>query len=223
MKNYIINSFILHDNNTLTDIHNYIKFRYNNSVELNDINTELSKLTKNNIIVSHNKIYKLSNEGNVILNDQKYYYSKIIINFYKRYIKKNIKNIKYELSEVRPEQKQLRNYLVSNKKQICIICEKKLPLILLEAAHLKPRNILNNSEKNDKNIVEFMCRYCHTLYDDGSLAVYKGLLQVSTSIDNYDLHYDNNKQIPYYNLQNEKYFMYHYNHIYKMDVNYKKY
>jgi len=35
---------------------------------------------------------------------------------------------------------------------MCIICEKKLPLCLLETAHLKPRCLLNNNEKIDKNI-----------------------------------------------------------------------
>jgi hypothetical protein len=63
-----------------------------------------------------------------------------------------------------------------------------------------------------------MCRYCHNLYDNGFLAVYKGLLQVSTIINQYDLQYNKNKQIPYYNLQNETYFMFHYNDIYKPDA-----
>ena len=99
---------------------------------------------------------------------------------------------------------------------MCIICEKKLPLCLLETAHLKPRCILNNNDKNDKNIVEFMCRYCHNLYDNGFLTVYKGLLQVSTFINQYDLHYYNNKQIHHYNLRNKKYFIFHYNNIYKI-------
>jgi len=49
-----------------------------------------------------------------------------------------------------------------------------------------------------------MCRYCHNLYDNGFLAVYKGLLQVSTFINQYDLHYNKNKQISHYNLQNKK-------------------
>lgn len=215
MKDYIINSFILHDNNTLIDIYKYVKYRYDSSVEINDIQTELTKLIKNNIIFLHNKNYKLSKEGNVILNDHKYYYSKIIINFYKKY---NKNHQKYELREIRQEQKQLRNYLISNKNHMCIICEKKLPLCLLETAHLKPRCILNNSEKNDKNIVEFMCRHCHNLYDNGLLAVYNGLLQVSKFINQYDLHYNNNTKIHYYNLQNEKYFIFHYNYIYKMGV-----
>ena len=210
MKDYIINSFILKDNNTLLDIYNYIKFRYDILVEINNIKTELTTLIKNNIIFFNN-IYKLTKEGNIILNDNIYYYSKIIINFFKKY--KN--NKKYILREIRQEQQQLRNYLITNKKEICIICEKKMPLCLLETAHLKPRFILNNNEKNDKNIVEFMCRYCHTLYDNGFLAVYKGLLQISTFINQYDLHYNKNKKIPYYNLQNEIYFIFHYNYIYK--------
>ena len=58
MKDYIINSFILQDNNTLTDIYNYIKCRYDKSVELNDIKTELTKLIKNNIICFHKKSYE---------------------------------------------------------------------------------------------------------------------------------------------------------------------
>jgi hypothetical protein len=214
MKDYIINSFIIQDNNTLIDIYNYIKIRYDNSVKISYIKLELTKLIKNNIIIFYNKNYNLSNEGNVILNDHKYYYSKIIIKFYKKYSKNSIK---YQLIEIRREQKQLRNYLIANKTQMCIICEKKLPLCLLETAHLKPRCILNNNEKNDKNIVEFMCRYCHNLYDNGFLAVYKGILKVSTFINQYDLHYKNNKQIPYYNLENEIYFTFHYNYIYKKD------
>ena len=215
MRDYIINCFILQDSNTLLDIYNYIIFRYDNLVEINDIKKELTKLIKNNFIFFHKNNYKLSKEGNVILNDHKYYYLKIIINFYKKY---NKNHQKYELREIREEQKQLRNYLISNKKQICIICEKNLPLCLLETAHLKPRCILNNNEKNDKNIVEFMCRYCHNLYDNGFLAVYKGLLQVSPFINQYDLHYKNNNQIHYYNLQNEIYFIFHYNYIYKMGI-----
>lgn len=63
-----------------------------------------------------------------------------------------------------------------------------------------------------------MCRYCHNLYDNGFLSVYKGLLEVSTFINQYDLHYYNNKQINRYNLRNKKYFIFHYNNIYKMGV-----
>ena len=91
MKNNIINSFILQDKNTIIDIHNYIKFRYDNSIEINDIKLELIKLIKNNIIFCHNEIYILSEEGNVILSDNKYYYSKNIFNFFKKYSKNHRK------------------------------------------------------------------------------------------------------------------------------------
>ena len=77
--------------------------------------------------------------------------------------------------------------------------------------------ILNKNDKNDKNIVEFMCRYCHNLYDNGFLGIYRGLLQVSPFLLEYDLQYTQNKQIPFYNLQNEKYFIFHFNYIFKMD------
>jgi len=61
-KDYIINSFILQNKNTLIDIYNYIKFWYDKSIEINMIK---SKLIKNNIIFLHNDNYKLSEEGNV--------------------------------------------------------------------------------------------------------------------------------------------------------------
>jgi hypothetical protein len=212
MKDYIINSFIFNEKNKLNDIYNYIKLRYDKSVELNTIKIKLTNLVKNNIIVVYNKIYELSKEGNIILNDYKYYYSKIIMIFF---IKYNKNHKKYQLKEIREEQQKLRKYLIDNKEPICIICDKKLPLCLLETAHLKPRCLLNNNELYDKNIVEFMCRYCHNLYDNGFLAVYNKLLYVSTFINNYDLDYNKNKQINYYNLQNEKYFIFNYNYIYK--------
>ena len=93
----------------------------------------------------------------------------------------------------------------------------KIPLCLLETAHIKPRCILKNNELIGKNIIEFMCRYCHTLYDNGLLSVCKGLLQVSPIINDYDLYYNINKCIPSYNFKNSVYFDFHYNSIYKID------
>ena len=93
------------------------------------------------------------------------------------------------------------------------MCDKHLPLCLLETAHLKPRCLLNSNEMNDNNIVEFMCRYCHNLYDNGYLGLYNGLLHVSSFIDNYDLQYNKNTLIVYYNILNKKYFNFHYNYI----------
>jgi len=207
MKDYIINSFILQEKRNIIDIYNYLKYRY----EINDVKIELTKLIKNNIIFFHNNHYQLTKEGMVILQDHIYYYSKIIIRFYKKY---NKNHRKYELKEIRTEQQELRKYLIINKQNICILCDKKLPLCLLETAHLKPRCILNNSEIYDKNVVEFMCRYCHNLYDNGYLSVYNGLLQISPYLNTYDLQYNINKQISCYNQLNSKYFIFQYNYIY---------
>ena len=71
MNDYIINSFIIQNKNTLNDIYEYIKNRYN-SVDINDIQLELKKLIKNGIIFFNN-IYELTTEGNVVLNHHKYY------------------------------------------------------------------------------------------------------------------------------------------------------
>jgi hypothetical protein len=221
MKNFIINSFFLRDKNTLNDIYNYIKLRYKNTVEINDIKPYLIILIKKNILFLNDKNYELSQEGNIILDDHKYYYSKMIVGFLKKYRYKYIYNkldkTKYSLKEVREEQQMLREYLINNKKHICIICDKNLPLCLLETAHLKPRCLLHYIEKNDNNVVEFMCRFCHKLYDDGYLGIYNGLLCVSQVItkNKYDLQYNENKQIIYYNIKNNKYFDYHYRNIYR--------
>lgn len=213
IRNYIIHSFLFQETNTLMDIYNYIKYRHQ-TFEIIDVKKELTQLIKHNILF-FNKTYHLTKEGHVILKDHIYYYSKIILNFYRKY---NKKCVKYSLLEIRQEQQQLRKYLISNKPHMCIICEKKVPLCLLETAHLKPRGLFNDKDKHNKSIVEFMCRYCHTLYDNGVLSVYKGLLQVSDCIHLYDLHYIKNKQISQYNIENEPYFMFHYNYIYKGTV-----
>jgi hypothetical protein len=215
MKDYIINSFILQSKNTIVDIYEYIKLRYDTSVELSNIKIELSEMVKNRILILKNKIYELTNEGHVILNDHKYFYSRIIIRFFRKYTKKE--KI-YALKEIRLEQQKLRTYLIDNKKQKCILCDKTLPLCLLETAHLKPRCLLNSNEMKDTNNVEFMCRYCHNLYDNGYLGLYNGLLCVSPFINNYDLHYNKNTLIAYYTIKNNKYFNFHYKYIYKMGV-----
>jgi len=238
LKNIIINCFNINNKNTLLDIFNYIKNRYNTSIHEDEIKDELLKLKKDNIIFSENNIYKLTEKGNDKLKDYKYYYFIIIKKFLKniKFLKflKNIKlkaennkvDKKYELKEVRKEQSKLREYLVNNKEHICILCDKKLPLSLLETAHLMPRCLLkNNSELNDVNIVEFMCCYCHKLYDEGNLSVCNSLLCVSSQLDSYsDLKYIRNTNITSYNVHNEKYFNYHYNNIYnKCNISMEKY
>ena len=46
MKDYIINSFILQDKNTLDDIYNYIKMRYDKLIEIHNVKLELTNLIK---------------------------------------------------------------------------------------------------------------------------------------------------------------------------------
>ena len=86
---------------------------------------------------------------------------------------------------------------------------KKLPLCVLEAAHLKPLSIISTREKNNYNIVKLMCRYCHSLYDNGLIGVNKGIFEISPNfeINKYDLLYVENKI-------NYIFFDYHYLHIY---------
>jgi hypothetical protein len=151
-------------------MYNYIN-RYT-SVDT-QIKYNLKSLIKDKLII-YNETYQLTDEGKVILNDNIYYYSIIILKFLKRFLKVFKK---YQLKEIRQEQQKLRNYLI-NKEHLCVLCDKHLPLCLLETAHLKPRCILNYHEMHDVNIVEFMCRYCHSLYDKGYLSVDNGILQI---------------------------------------------
>ena len=147
------------------------------------------------------------------MGDNKYYYSRKIYNFV---IKHSIPHKKYELKRVRENQQKLRKYLIDNKPNICIICDKKLPLCLLETAHIKPYCILKKTEILDTNAVEFMCRYCHKLYDSGYIGIEKGNLKISSMINNtYDLTYKNNAKIKNYNCDNEQYFDFHQKYIFK--------
>jgi hypothetical protein len=214
MKDYIINAFILENTNSLSDIFNYIKKRYMNTVELNKLKIEINCLVKKNIIfLDYNThMYHLTKEGNIILNDNIYYYSRIIVRFFRKHSK--IHKI-YELKEKRLEQQSLRVFLLTNKEHKCILCYKHLPTCLLETAHIKPRHLLTNSEKKDKNCVELMCRYCHVLYDNGYLGVNNGLLNVSYFLnDKYDIEYVKEQVILNYNSKNNRYFEFHYKFIY---------
>ena len=119
MENNIINSFILQDNNSLHDIYEYIKSRYDNSILIDNVKIEIKKLIKHNMICIHDKMYKLTKKGHNVLNSNKYYHSRKIIEFYKKHSKIHKK---YKLKEIRLEQQELRNYLIKNKEHKCIIC-----------------------------------------------------------------------------------------------------
>jgi hypothetical protein len=113
-------------------------------------------------------------------------------------------------------QHSLRDRLIKVRPHECIICDKKLPLCLLEAAHLKPLYCNTHRERNNYNIVEFMCRYCHTLYDRGLIGVNESVLVQSSQLDisKYDLSFPDYKVIKAYNKMNEQFFSYHYENIY---------
>jgi hypothetical protein len=212
MDNHIINSFIYNKTNLLNDIFLYLK-RYYSILDINSVCKEIKYLIKNSLLIEKNRLYNLTEEGNVVKNDNIYYHSKIIFNFMKRY--SNIYK-KYQLKEIRHEQQFLRKYLIKNRNQICIICNKYLPLELLETAHLKPRYLLNKNELYDKNVVEFMCRYCHKLYDSGFIGIKNSELKVSKLLikKNYDLTY-NTHIIKQFNNLNNNYFEFHYTYIFK--------
>ncbi len=115
----------------------------------------------------------------------------------------------------RPEMKQIRKTLINQKIHKCVICDKNYPLCLLDCAHLKPRSIIDISERKNLNNVEFMCKCCHFLYDNGFIGIKKGYLTISDYITDYNLFEKHIKRIDVYNEYNKKYFDYHYHNIYK--------
>jgi hypothetical protein len=214
MDNYIINSFYNKKTNTFEEIKKSIG-QYVEDITQDDIKKEMKLLVRKNILMYDNKIYSLTKNGEVVLGDNIFYYSRKIYNFFIKY-SKAIK--KYEIKEKREEQTKLRDYLIKNKKNCCCICKKILPLCLLETAHLKPRCLLKKNEIYDFNIVEFMCHYCHKLYDDGYIGIKNGFLATSNILKNgqYDLDYIENTEIELlYNNDNKIYFDFHMNFIFK--------
>lgn len=127
------------------------------------------------------------------------------------------RNLSGSVVNLRSNQTVLREYLLKNKKHECILCAKKLPTHLLEAAHLKPYSLITPRERINRHVVEFMCLYCHKLYDRGFLGVNKGILEQSKALDlsKLDIMYENHKIIDSYNSINQEFFDYHYEFIYK--------
>ena len=120
------------------------------------------------------------------------------------------KHIRYMSS--RPEQQKLRRYLLENKEHKCIICQKNYPTYVLECAHLKPRCVCNHIERNDFNVVNWMCRNCHKIYDNGDIGVNDGILIKNDFIEDFDFE-DKFMENEY--LGGEKYYKYHILNIFK--------
>jgi hypothetical protein len=164
---------------------------------------------------------------NIMKNKEIYDKWTIFIEKYKEYFDKSIletKEIKIEIPVEekvstsikvnRPEQDKLRQYLIQNKENKCVVCNIKKPVKLLIAAHLRPRCDVDKKERYDHNIVEFMCHDCHKLYDDGDIGICNGNLSVK-DIDEYPQYKMLvGKNIECYNNKNKVYFDYHFQNIY---------
>lgn len=119
----------------------------------------------------------------------------------------------------RPEQRRLRKYLIDNHEHRCIICKSQAPLYLLECAHIKPRSVSNNRERNDKGIVSLMCRNCHKFYDEGDVTIVDpGVVLVSPQFNEQEypniLRPDNTFNISEY-AKNPEYYNWHFNRVFK--------
>ena len=173
---------------------------------------EIRRLCRGNILsLVGSTDYVLTENGKYILADIKKIYARRIVEYLRKCVIKN-RTKKQALKEIREEQQKLRDYLVKNKPLCCILCSRKLPLCLLETAHLIPRCILKPDERDNTNLVEFMCRYCHTLYDSGLLGVNEnGQLVVSNKllIGGYDINYQSGSLIHSYTSNNSEYFTKH--------------
>jgi predicted restriction endonuclease len=126
-------------------------------------------------------------------------------------------------SSLRPEYAKFRKYLV--KKYIheyggchCSMCLNRLPLELLDMAHLKPRYILNLDEIKNIENVQFLCKMCHSIYDRGYVSVNNvGIIESNNSIKNYTLPILNQvgKIYSKYSNYNSQFLEWHYMNIFK--------
>ena len=116
----------------------------------------------------------------------------------------------------RNEQRKLRNYLLKNFSNNCVICKKDFPLYLLECCHIKPRHLLNPREIEDVNNVMLLCRNCHKIYDNGNVGVNNSKIIYSKNILNYsDLNLKNYDDFLFLNKLNKEYYQFHFNNIFK--------
>jgi predicted restriction endonuclease len=209
------NTIILSFNFNTEQIFNTIFIYCNRFTDISklDLNKSINKLIRNNIIININN-YELTDEGKYMLNQLNIYYKRIIIAFYKKYKIKSDK--KYALKEIRIEQQNLRNHLMSNYPNVCMFCDKKLPYFLLETAHIKPRCLLNYNDRKNYNNVIFLCRLCHVIFDKGFIAVFNSQLLVSDKLKILD--YDLPKYKNCLDVKEKKiFFDFHYNFISILD------
>ncbi len=115
----------------------------------------------------------------------------------------------------RPEQRYLRQYLLNNFDEKCMICRNRLPTYLLECSHIKPRRIMKHNLK-DLNNVLLLCKSCHSIFDNGDIAINNDKIEKSKFILNYDdLKINDIDLFEFGNDYNIEYLKYHYKHIFK--------
>lgn len=128
------------------------------------------------------------------------------------------------LSTKRPESGMLRRYLIDKYKSNridchCSMCLQMYPLSLLETAHLKPRCKIDISDIKDVNNVEFMCKICHNLYDNGYISVD---INKNIAMNNCIIKYKHlmiitriGKLYEQYNIYNSNNLIWHYNNVFR--------
>ena len=92
------------------------------------------------------------------------------------------------LSTKRPEAKLLRNKLIEIYHKnygfcFCSICTQRMPCKVLDVSHLRPRSSLEPNEYRNLENVEFMCKNCHSLWDNGLIGVNnRGFIAIKNEI-----------------------------------------
>lgn len=204
---------------SLNDIVNYCN-RFKESDNIIIIKKNIQELIKYKYINNNNNNnnYTLTEKGINALNGYNNEYIYIIVCFYKKYKKINSKI--FTIKETRPEQQSLRKQLLLNNPHCCFLCLNRFPECCLEAAHIKPRNRIEDSDKNNINNVILLCRICHILFDKGYLTIYNDKVLVSDklNITNYNLpNYDKKITVT---KEKEQFFYFHHNYIYNGDSDY---
>jgi len=120
-------------------------------------------------------------------------------------------------SKARKEQTKLRKYLFKDLNiSSCALCHRNLPVELLVAAHIKPRQYCSEHERKDYKIVMPLCRLCDDFYekhylqvnDDGSFHRNKYKNFSKGAIQLYNEYYKDQKKCSHHNEDTKKYFEY---------------
>lgn len=140
-------------------------------------------------------------------------------------IRKKILNKQYNETDIeftgkrRVEQSQLRKKLLDGRNSAnCTICNIDRPESMLVAGHIKKRSECTNEEKNDFNVGTLICLFgCDVLFEEGYISVNdsgKVIQLKEVNNKNIQSYIDKlkNTSVIDYNLNNAKYYKWHYNY-----------